>query len=54
MDYNEDRQISFDSFREQKEHGLASSIIQSHEERHAFIYLNTIGISKVAVTFMRI
>ena len=44
MDYNEDRQITFDSVtQQQKDQGLASSIIQSDEDRHAFIRLNTIG-----------
>ena len=46
MDYNEDRQIIFDIVTHQEEPGLASSIIQSDEDRHAFIHLNTIGTSK--------
>ena len=44
MDYNEDRQITFDKISEQKTNiGLASSIVESDQEDKAFIYLNTIG-----------
>ena len=44
MDYNEDRQITYDKISEQKTNiGLASSIVESDQEDKAFIYLNTIG-----------
>ena len=46
MDYNEDRQITFDReiVREDDDDGLVSRIDESDENQHAFIYLNTIGI----------
>ena len=45
MDYNEDRQIIiFESNIDKKDSTLASSIIESDNNAHAFIYLNTIGI----------
>ena len=43
MDYNEDRQVTFDNVRKPKELGITSSIVNSHMENHALIYLNTIG-----------
>ena len=43
MDYNEDRQIMFDIVSKTKELGIASSIVNSNMEKHALIYLNTIG-----------
>ena len=45
MDYNEDRQITFDRefVREDDDDGLVSRIDESDENQHAFIYLNTIG-----------
>ena len=44
MDYNEDRQVTFDNevFRK-KDFDMASSIIESDQDNKAFIYLNTIG-----------
>ena len=44
MDYNEDRQVMFDKdVSTVKEDSLVSSLVESHEEHNAFIYLNTIG-----------
>ena len=44
MDYNEDRQVTFDKdVSTVKEDSLVSSLVESHEEHNAFIYLNTIG-----------
>ena len=44
MDYNEDRQVTFDrDFSEQIEFGLTSSIMESDRNQYASIYLNTIG-----------
>ena len=42
MDYNEDRQVTVEGTLKENKFGLASSIIQSDESHHAFIYLNTI------------
>ena len=41
MDYNEDRQVTFDMVRKTKKLGITSSIVNSHMENHALIYLNT-------------
>ena len=44
MDYNEDRQVTFDkNFRKKKVIGLTSSIFETDQDQEAFIYLNTIG-----------
>ena len=44
MDYNEDRQISFDqSVSVETDMNLATSVVESNENLHAFIYLDTIG-----------
>ena len=44
MDYNEDRQIVFDDqVSQSKDINLAKRIVESEQEEHAFIYLNTIG-----------
>ena len=44
MDYNEDRQVTFyKNFSEKQGIGLANSIVKSNQDKHAFIYLNTIG-----------
>ena len=50
MDYNEDRQVTFDNVRKTKELGITSSIVNSHMENHALIYLNTIGKPKKKLT----
>ena len=42
MDYNEDRQVTVEGTMKENKFGLASSIIQSDESHHAFIYLNTL------------
>ena len=47
MDYNEDRQISFLDFTRQKKHGLAKNIVEHDKNKHAFVYLDTIGKYKV-------
>ena len=44
MDYNEDRQVTFDKNTvENKDFDLASYIIESDQDDQAFIYLDTIG-----------
>ena len=46
MDYNEDRQVTFDdqdTLLLEPDMGLASRIIQEDENKHAVIYLDTIG-----------
>ena len=46
MDYNEDRQVTFDANRKIEEDdgfGLVSSLVKSEDEQHAYIHLNTIG-----------
>ena len=44
MDYNEDRQVTFDRIISNRENiGLTTSIVESDHHQHAFIYLNTIG-----------
>ena len=44
MDYNEDRQVTFDKNTvENKEFDLASNVIESDQDDQAFIYLDTIG-----------
>ena len=44
MDYNEDRQVTFDRNISNRENiGLTTSIVESDHHQHAFIYLNTIG-----------
>ena len=46
MDYNEDRQVTFDdqdTLLLEPDIGLASRIIQEDENKHAVIYLDTIG-----------
>ena len=46
MDYNEDRQVTFDYNSMKKELGLAKSFSASDQNRHAFVYLDTIGKKK--------
>ena len=43
MDYNEDRQVTFDQDVSEKELGLTKSVASSNKNLHAFIYLDTIG-----------
>ena len=44
MDYNEDRQIILDQNDSgQKEYSLAKSVIEEDKDKHANIYLNTVG-----------
>ena len=51
MDYNEDRQINSnkDIIKIDREKGLATSVIESDIDQHAFIYLNTIGEKKYKI-----
>ena len=46
LDYNEDRQVTFieDSNRKDEGFGLVSTIAVSDHNKHAYIYLDTIGI----------
>ena len=43
MDYNEDRQVFYESIGRNKEKSLARSIVEFDKNHHAFIHLNTIG-----------
>ena len=43
MDYNEDRQVTFDQNITKKTVSLANNVIVSDTDQHAFIYLDTIG-----------
>ena len=45
MDYNEDRQVVFNQGLNKSSRGqsLASQIVESDENQHALIYLNTVG-----------
>ena len=44
MDYNEDRQVTFDqNFSNAIKIGLAATIVETDTNKHASIYLNTIG-----------
>ena len=44
MDYNEDRQVTFDKINIQLEDkGLVSRMVESHDNEQASIYLDTIG-----------
>ena len=53
MDYNEDRQVTFDeNDEEEKEVSLASSIVESDQDLNAFIYLNSIGEYRTELFFM--
>ena len=44
MDYNEDRQVTFDKIQiELEDKGLVSRIVESHDNDQASIYMDTIG-----------
>ena len=44
IDYNEDRQFTFDmEDTSEKDEDLVSKIVKSDDEGHAYIYVNTIG-----------
>ena len=43
MDYNEDRQVTFDRKIKVSELDLTNSLVESNQDQHAFIYLNTVG-----------
>ena len=47
LDYNEDRQVTFDQdYKEEEselELSLGNSVVASDQSKHAFIYLDTIG-----------
>ena len=44
MDYNEDRQVTFDENLKIKKLGLANNLVASDHNEHAFVYVDTIGI----------
>ena len=46
MDYNEDRQVTVQQTNKSKRFGLANSFVESDQNKHAFIYLDTIGNEK--------
>ena len=44
LDYNEDRQVSYDkSFTRKEEHSMARNILEIDDNEQAIIYLDTIG-----------
>ena len=43
MDYNEDRQVTFEQNLKKKKLGLGNNVVASNKNQHAFIYLDTIG-----------
>ena len=44
LDYNEDRQFKINhNVTYKKDKSLASTIVESDQDQHAFIYLNTVG-----------
>ena len=43
IDYNEDRQVTFDRKIEVSELDLTNSLVESNQDQHAFIYLDTVG-----------
>ena len=45
MDFNEDRQAHVVHDRKEKDKSLASTVVESDEEQHALIYIDTIGIN---------
>ena len=47
MDYNEDRQVTFDQNLKMKKLGLANNLVASDHNKHAFVYVDTIGIIKI-------
>ena len=45
MDYNEDKQITFeDNYNKEDEDSFSSRIVELDQNDHAIIHLNTIGI----------
>ena len=45
MDYNEDKQVTYEEdFKKTEDDSIAGRIVESDENHHALIYLNTIGI----------
>ena len=46
MDYNEDRQVTFDHNISKKELGLVN-VASSDDDQHAFVYLDTVGRNNV-------
>ena len=43
MDYNEDRQVTFDQKNMEKELSLGNNVAASDQDHNAFVYLDTIG-----------
>ena len=43
MDYNEDRQVTFNHFSRKKDNTLTSNVVESDQDQQAVIYLNTVG-----------
>ena len=44
MDYNEDRQVTFNNnISREKDESLSSNVVESNQEHQAFIYLDTVG-----------
>ena len=44
MDYNEDRQVTFqENLDNEKDFSMTSSIVELDQSQQAFIYLNTVG-----------
>ena len=43
MDYNEDRQVTDQQTKKNEDFSLANTFVESDQDQHAFIYLDTIG-----------
>ena len=43
MDYNEDRQVTNQQTKKNEDFSLANTFVESDQDQHAFIYLDTIG-----------
>ena len=43
MDYNEDRQVTDQQTKKNEDFSLANTFVESDQDQHDFIYLDTIG-----------
>ena len=50
MDYNEDRQVILGQSVSKMELGLGKNVAASDHNKHAFIYLNTIGRNNIKIS----
>ena len=50
LDYNEDRQVTLGQSVTKMELGLGNNVAASDHNKHAFIYLNTIGRNNIKIS----